>query len=76
MSDQWIVIEDKRRHDKRWVEIEDTANKKRYSGYFPLSSPDTAVIHRFKQQVRTYRAEVARKQSNLNLTNFEVGLLP
>ena len=71
---QWIVTTDTRRHDKRWVEIEDTINKRKYSGYFPISSPDTAVINRFKQQVRTYRAEQADKGSKLNLTNFEAGL--
>jgi len=49
MAKQWVVLEDKRRHDKRWVEIEDTVNKKKYSGYFPLSSPDHAVLERLRQ---------------------------
>jgi len=71
MAKQWVVLEDKRRHDKRWVEIEDTVNKKKYSGYFPLSSPDHAVLERLRQQVRTFRSEIDNKKSKLDLTDFE-----
>ena len=71
MADQWRVLTDTRRHDKRWVEIEDTVNHIKYSGYFPLSSPDSAIENRFKDQVRIRREEIAKKGSTLDLTNFE-----
>ena len=74
MAEQWVVVTDIRRHDKRWVEIEDIVNKIKYSNYFPLSSPDNAVIARFKQHVRTRRAEITNKSSTLDLSTFEAGL--
>ena len=74
MADQWRVLTDTRRHDKRWVEIEDTVRKLKYSGYFPLSAPDAAVMQRLKEQVQRHRAELVAKRTKLNLTNFEAGL--
>ena len=72
MADRWIVLEDSIRTGKRYVAIEDTLLKKKYSNYFPLVVSDVEVINRFKSHVKESRAELNRSKSNLNLTNFEV----
>ena len=71
---RWIVKIDETRHNKRFVSIEDTEAKKRYSNYFPLRTSDIAVIQRFKRHVKENRAILAKGQSNINLNNFEAQL--
>ena len=74
MSNQWVVLEDETKYGKRFVSIEDTVNKIKYSNYFPLSSPDAVVIERFKNHVKERRLNQANRQITLDLTNFEAGL--
>ena len=75
MDSQWIVVEDKRKHDKRWVKIEDTVNKRQYSSYFKLSDNDSVIIAKLKQSVRQHRHEIEDKETlKLDLSNFEARL--
>lgn len=75
MAKDWVVLEDKRRYDKRWVKIEDTVNKRQYSSYFKLTDQDSDILAKFKASVLQHRAEIAKKAlSKLDLTNFESGL--
>lgn len=74
MNNQWIVLEDKKKHGKRFVSIEDTVNKRKYSNYFPLIATDSDVIVRFQAHVKEYREEISKKGDKLDLTNFEDGL--
>ena len=74
MSNEWEVLTDKRKFDKRFVEIKDIVNKIKYNNFFPLSTNDNAVKARFKAQVKERRTELAKAISTLDLTNFEASL--
>jgi len=75
MAKEWIVLEDKRKYDKRWVKIEDTVNKRQYSAYFKLSDNDSNIISKLQQSVKQHRKEIDDKESGkLDLANFEGGL--
>ena len=74
MANQWIVLEDRIKHGKRFLSIEDTLNKRKYSNFFPININNTGVISRFKDHVKEHRSEIVAGGTTLNLTNFEAGL--
>ena len=71
MPEQWIVIEDKTKFGKRWVQIHDTVNKIKYGNFFPLGTNDSVVVSRFRAHVKERRAEIESKLSTIDLDNFE-----
>ena len=73
-NERWIVLEDNDKHGKRFVSIEDTVKKIKYSNYFPLSVTDDKIIERFKAHVKEHRSDAINKHTTLDLTNFEAGL--
>lgn len=76
MANEWkVLIDVETDNTKRFIEIDDTVNDRRYNNYFPLNTSDTAILQRFKEHVKEHRATVtARNTPKLNLSNFEASL--
>lgn len=67
----WMVLVDTEKHKKRFIRITDDSNGRIYEKYFKLKVSNTKIKEQFADQVKEHRAEILRKESTLDLKNFE-----